>query len=148
MITQFLVSLIATLAFAYLFAAPKSDLVYCGITGAVGWIIYVLCTDFGTGIGFANIMASFALTLTARIFSAVRKRPATVYLRPGIFPLVPGAGIYYTSYYLIANDIAKAGGYGLQTLIVAGSITLGILFGSALPQTWFNALSRKFPRKH
>ena len=143
MIIQFFVSLLATLAFAYLFAAPKGDLIYCGITGAVGWIVYLVSVELGGSIGFSNVLASLALPVPARIFSAVRKNPATVYLRPGIFPLVPGAGIYYTSYYFIANDTAQCVAHGMQTLIIAGSIVIGILMGTALPQSWFNKLQRK-----
>lgn len=143
MIIQFIVSLVATLAFAYLFAAPKADLLYCGLTGAIGWIVYLIAIDLGAGSAFANVLASLALTVTARFFSAIRKNPATVYLRPGIFPLVPGAGIYYTAYYFIANDTAQVAAYGSETLIVAGSIVMGILMGTALPQSWFNKLQRK-----
>lgn len=143
MIIQFIVSLVATLAFAYLFAAPKDDLLYCGLTGAIGWLVYLFAIDMGSGSAFANALASLALTVAARIFSAVRKKPSTVYLRPGIFPLVPGAGIYYTAYYFIGNDRAQFAAYGSETLIVAGSIVIGILMGTALPQSWFNKLQRK-----
>lgn len=143
MIIQFIVSLIATLAFAYLFAAPKSELIYCGLTGAIGWIVYLLSVELDCDIAFANILASTALTITARIFSTIRRNPATVYLRPGIFPLVPGAGIYYTSYYFISSDSAKCVAYGSETVIVAGSIVLGILLGTAIPQSLFNKLQRK-----
>lgn len=143
MILQFIVSLFATFAFAYLFAAPKKELIYCGLTGAIGWIVYLISIECGCGMALANILASFVLTTFSRIFAVIRKNPSTVYLRPGIFPLVPGAGIYYTSYYFIMNDTAKCVEYGTDTLIVAGSIVLGILFGSALPQNWFNKLQRK-----
>lgn len=143
MILQFIISLIATLAFAYLFAAPKSELLYCGLTGAIGWLVYLFCIDMGAGIAFANILASFALTVASRVFAVIRRNPSTVYLRPGIFPLVPGAGIYYTAYYFITSDHAQASTYGSQTLIVAGSIVIGILMGSSLSQNWFNKLQRK-----
>lgn len=144
MILQFIISLIATLAFAYLFAAPEAELIYCGLTGAVGWLVYLISSDMGAGTALANVLASFVLTVIARIFSAIRKNPATVYLRPGIFPLVPGAGIYYTAYYFFSNDSVQVNAYGSKTLVVAGSIVMGILMGSALPQIWFNKLQRLF----
>ena len=37
MITQFIISMIATISFAILYDAPKKHLVYCGLTGGVGW---------------------------------------------------------------------------------------------------------------
>ena len=149
MIIQFLVSLAATLSFAVLFSAEKKQLFFCGLTGALGWIVYLICFTTNAEISvngednaIANLIATFALTLVARILSAVRRTPVTVFLLTGIFPLVPGAGIYYTSYYFIMGDMSRFSQYGISTVKVAGSIVLGIIFGFALPQSLFNGLSK------
>lgn len=146
MILQFILCMLATLSFAVLFGAPKRDLFFCGLTGAIGWIVYLICLDFGTSATVANLVATFALTVMARTIAALRKNPVTVYLISGIFPLVPGAGIYYTSYYFIMNEMSECSSYGMETVKVAGAIVLGIVFGFALPQSWFNALGRS--KKH
>ena len=134
MIIQFLVSLAATLSFAVLFSAEKKQLFFCGLTGALGWIVYLICLQYHTDNAIANLIATFALTL--------RRTPVTVFLLTGIFPLVPGAGIYYTSYYFIMGDMSRFSQYGISTVKVAGSIVLGIIFGFALPQSLFNGLSK------
>ena len=136
MIIQFLVSLAATLSFAVLFSAEKKQLFFCGLTGALGWIVYLICLQYHTDNAIANLIATFALTLVAR------RTPVTVFLLTGIFPLVPGAGIYYTSYYFIMGDMSRFSQYGISTVKVAGSIVLGIIFGFALPQSLFNGLSK------
>ena len=46
MIIQFLVSLAATLSFAVLFSAEKKQLFFCGLTGALGWIVYLICLQY------------------------------------------------------------------------------------------------------
>lgn len=143
MILQFITSMLATLSFAVLFAAPKTELILCGLTGATGWLVYLLCLNFDTGAVPANLIATFALTVISRTIAAIRKNPVTVYLISGIFPLVPGAGIYYTSYYFIMNEMNECSYYGMQTVKVAGAIVLGIIFGFALPQSWFNMLQRR-----
>ena len=94
MFIQFIVSMIATLSFAVLFCAPKSELLFCGLTGAIGWIVYLICLQFDTGTVIANMIATLALTVFSRVVAALRKNPVTIYLIAGIFPLVPGAGIY------------------------------------------------------
>ena len=152
MIIQFIVSLFATLSFAELFGAPKKELFFCGLTGAIGWVVYVIGLNSNMGTVLANradllcvllvMAATFALTVFSRILSAIRRNPVTVYLIAGIFPLVPGAGIYYTSYYFIMNDMTQFSNYGMETIKVAGAIVLGIVFGFGLPQSWFNALQR------
>lgn len=142
MMIQFIVSLFATLSFAVLFSAEKKQLFFCGLTGAVGWIVYLICLDYHAENAIANLIATFALTLMARTLSALRRTPVTVFLLSGIFPLVPGAGIYYTSYYFIMGDMHMFSQYGISTIKVAGAIVLGIIFGFALPQSLFNGLSK------
>ncbi len=137
-VTQFIISTIATLSFAIVFSAPRSELVFCGISGGIGWIFYsYIYNTVGTP-ALGNVVGALALTLFSRALAARRKNPATVYLISGIFPLVPGAGIYYTSYYLIMNDMTSYASYGLMTIKTAGAIVMGIIFGMAFPQVWFN----------
>ena len=140
MILQFIICFIATLSFAVFFSAPKRQLFFCGLTGAAGWIVYLILMRNNTGIAVANLAAAFTLTLMSRIFAALERHPVTVYLLPGIFPLVPGAGIYYTSYYFIMHEMDSFAAKGTETLMTAGSIAFGIVFGLSLPQRIFNAL--------
>ncbi len=137
-IIEFVVSMIATIAFAIVFSAPKKELPYCGLSGAIGWILYSIIFTMLNAPNMGNMVGSLALTIFSRSFAAKRKNPVTIYLIAGIFPLVPGAGIYYTSYYLIMNDMANFSAYGLQTLKTAGAIVMGIILGMAFPQSWFN----------
>ena len=140
MMIQIILSLIATLSFALLFGAPKSELLFCGIAGALGWVVYLIFLNFDSGGTVPNLVATLALTVFSRTIASIRRNPVTVYLISGIFPLVPGAGIYYTSYYFIMNDTANSSAYGMETVKVAGAIVLGIIFGFGLPQSWFNKL--------
>lgn len=143
MIIQIVISLLATLSFALLFGAPKSELFFCGLAGAIGWVVYLILIGCDSGITLANLVATFGLTVFSRMIASIRKNPVTVYLISGIFPLVPGAGIYYTSYYFIMNEMEQFSSYGMETVKVAGAIVLGIVFGFGLPQSWFNKLQRK-----
>ena len=77
MIIQFIVSLFATLSFAELFGAPKKELFFCGLTGAIGWVVYVIGLNSNMGTVLANLTATFALTVFSRILSAIRRNPVT-----------------------------------------------------------------------
>ncbi len=142
-ILQFIISMVATISFAILFNAPRKEIPFCGFTGAVGWMVYYLITTNDMSNVFASVIATFCLTLIARAFAVIRKTPVTVYLLSGIFPIVPGAGIYYTAYYLFIGDNATSGAKGLETLYIAGAIVFGIIFGFGIPQSWFHKLSRR-----
>lgn len=98
--------------------------------------MYLLFQKFGNSVVIAALFATFFVTVLARILSIIKKAPVTIYLVTGILPLVPGAGIYYTSYHLIMNHGRMAASMGLETFKMAGAIALGIIFGSAIPMKW------------
>lgn len=137
MFIQFLVSMFATIGFAVIFNASKKDWIFCGLSGAIGWIVYLACMDAGIPLVLSCMLATLILTLFSRSLAVIRKNPATIYLLTGIFPLVPGAGIYYTVYYLIQNEMTLSASKGAETCQTAGGIVFGIIFGFVLPQDWF-----------
>ena len=142
-IIEFIVSMVATISFAVLFNAPKKETFYCGLTGALGWTVYYGMTSANINSVLSVLVSTFCLTILARCFAVIRKSPVTMYVLPGIFPLVPGAGIYYTAYYLFNGNNEMSGFKGLETLEIAGAIVFGIIFGFGIPQWLFHKLSPK-----
>ena len=55
----------------------------------------------------------------------------------GIITLVPGAGIYFTAYYLVANQFAMAAVKGIGAIKVAFGIVLGIVCIVSIPREVF-----------
>jgi uncharacterized membrane protein YjjB (DUF3815 family) len=144
MIIQFLVAMAATVSFAVLYDAPQKELFFSGLSGAVGWVVYIYLTGtMHTNAIFACLVATIILTLIARILAVMRRCPVTVYLLVSIFPLVPGTGIYYTSYYLITRQKELFSVTGLTTFETAAAIAFGIALGFGLPQSWFGMFRRK-----
>ncbi len=140
-IVHFIISVLATVSFGALFNAPKKEVLFCGLTGGIAWTVYYALTRNDINIIFSTLVAAFALTVFSRCLAVMRKTPVTVYLLPGIFPLVPGAGIYYTAYYLFMGNNEMFGSKGLETLELAGAIVFGIIFGFGIPQTLFQKLN-------
>ena len=62
----------------------------------------------------------------------VRKCPVTPYLVLTVFPLLPGAGIYYTMSLGLGGSMNAAVAKGFETAGVAGSLAVGILLVSTL----------------
>lgn len=139
-ILQFVAAGVGTCAFALVLGAPRREFIFCALNGAIIWLAYLMFINFGTGITVACMGATFMITIISRIFSAIRKNPVTIFLITAIFPLVPGAGIYYTAYYLIMDNYMMAGQKGLETFKIAGGIVLGIIFGFFVPQSIFSKL--------
>lgn len=66
------------------------------------------------------------------------KCPITIFLISGIFPLVPGAGIYYTVYYLVTNQLSMASLKGMESIKIVFAIVLGIVIVVQIPRDYFH----------
>ena len=147
LLVQCAVSFAAVMAFAILFHAPRREWVPCGLTGMVGWVVYWLAVQGGISVVAASFCGTLALALLSRVLAVVRRCPVTVFLTGGIFPLVPGAGIYYTVYAFITGDNAAAVFKGVETLKIAGVIALGIVLVLALPRGVFRVFAAREKRQ-
>lgn len=130
---QFFLAAAGTLSFAILFACPRRCLPYCALVGAVGWLWYELLTLLGADAATASLLAVIPLTILTRVFAITQKTPVTVFLLTGIFPLVPGAGIYYTAYYFLQGEQELFASKGGETFKVALALALGIALICSLP---------------
>lgn len=141
---QTLAAFIGTFAFAILFGVPRQQYATCGIIGAIGWAAFLIMTRAGIAGTMVSITFSTVLIcLMSRMVSVWDKCPSTVYLLCGIFPLVPGAGIFWFTYYLVAEKFRLSMTTGFNAGMAAIAIVLGIILAMEFPQRWFSKLRRK-----
>ena len=79
----------------------------------------------------------------SRLFAVMERCPATLFMIPGIFPLVPGAGIYWTAYYIVTDQMELASRTGFSAVKAAVAIVLGIIFVFEIPQSFFKRVLGK-----
>ncbi len=129
MFVQLLAAYVGTVAFAVLFGVPRKYYLDSGLCGMLGWLLYLILVNH-TGLSVANVVffATVSVTFTAMVLAIVRKCPITVYLICGIFPLVPGAGIFWTTYNVVSEQLGAA----LHTGVTALKVTVAIAFGIIL----------------
>lgn len=139
MIQEILAAMVGTIAFSLLFGVPRKYYAYCGLIGGAGWGVYS-----AAGLLWASAQSALAATIVVILLSrlaAVKERcPVTIFLISGIFPLVPGAGVYWTVYYMVTDQLYLAVQTGYTAVKVAVAIVLGIVFVFELPQGLFRAL--------
>jgi uncharacterized membrane protein YjjB (DUF3815 family) len=146
MIGTMIAAFLGTIAFALLFGVPRQYYVYCGGIGAAGWLVYSLLMEYvGATAPVATFVATVVVILLSRYAAVWESCPSTVFLVTGIFPLVPGGGIYWTSYYLVTNQLRLALQSGFAAVKVAIAIVLGIVFVFELPYSFFRVKKRKEP---
>lgn len=132
---------LGTMGYAVLFNVPKRFYLSCGFTGMAGWLVYHAIVSQTFSAALASFLGTMAVVFLSRVLSVRKKCPITIFLVSGILPLVPGAGIYYTVYYLVTNQLAQASRRGMESVKVAFAIVLGIVFVLAVPGTVFQSLA-------
>ncbi len=141
---QLAAAFVGMAAFAVLFGVPRRYYGHCGVCGTIGWIVYLaMVRGAGSNVVEATCLATIAVALTARELAVWQRCPMTVFLISGIFPLVPGAGIYWTSYYVISGRLRDAMSAGFTAIALTVAIIFGIVFTT---DVIFRFLKRR--RKH
>ncbi|MBQ1931635.1 MAG: threonine/serine exporter family protein [Lachnospiraceae bacterium] len=145
MIRELIAAALGTVAFALLFCVPRAYYLHCGAVGAAGWLVYSLASQWGATVAEATFFATVLVILLSRIFAVRERCPATIFVICGIFPLVPGAGIYWTAYYLVTNQLSDALSSGFAAVKAAIALVLGIVVVFELPHKWFRLASKRQP---
>lgn len=136
---QAVASFIGTVGFAVLFGVDREQYLLSGVIGVLGWMTYLLTVRTGGFTAPAAAMVSALVVCLLSRFSAVPSRcPAQVFIICGIFTLVPGAGVFWFSYYLTASQFVLSLSSGFMALKVAIAIVLGIILAMELPQRLFS----------
>lgn len=134
---------LATVGFGVLFNIKGNKLLLAGIGGMLGGIVYFLCKQNQCEEALALFIAGIAFALYSEICARICHTPVTTFIICALIPLVPGKGMYETMRYAVAGDAQAALQTGLDTLIYAGALALGIIFVS----TWVRFFLH-YERKH
>ncbi len=125
---------IATIGFSIFFHVPKKELFFCGGIGASGWFAYLLCMDLGFSPIVAHFVAALIISQGSGMLAKARKIPVTIFLIPGIIPVVPGAATYQTMHALLIGDYMEALNYASYTFQIAAVIAGAIVLTTMLPR--------------
>ncbi len=133
-IIQISLAFLGSLGFAIMFQVKGIKLVFCSFGGALMMTTFFLVGNYSdsliTGIFFATFLTSFLAEILARKFKA----PVIMFLVPMLIPLIPGSDLYYTTTYLIDNNMVEF----LDQLVLlsyeVGAIASGIILMASLVQ--------------
>lgn len=132
---SFLYATGATLGCSFVFNTDRRDIPVAALVGGLGWLIFTLVRDSGSLV-MAYFIGSFTVALISEILAYIIHNPATVYLLPGLLPLVPGGGMFQTMEAAVSGDMDQALSLGFSTISAAGAIALGIALASSLARLY------------
>ena len=100
-VLQFFIAAIATVTFAILFAAPKKELVFCGVSGGLAWLVYFILYRQSGNVVLGSLVATFVLTILS-------SKMQSCHDLSGIWDFPTGSGSRYLLYGIL-SDIRNAG---------------------------------------
>ena len=132
LIAQCLFAFIGCVGFSIQFNVHGRGTVLCALGGTLAWAVYLIAMEL---IG-SELLAYFWSALFSSVYSEtmarIRKYPAISYLVISIFPMIPGAGVYYTMNYAVRGEMELFASKGMFTAGIAGIMAVGILLGSTV----------------
>lgn len=127
---QCIAAMIGCIGFSIYFNNHGPGITLCVLGGGLTWAAYCIASYFGCGEIISYFIATIIAASYSEIMARVRKCPAISYLVVCIFPLLPGAGIYYTTNALLTGDMSAFAEKGGNTIAIAGALAVGILIVS------------------
>jgi len=140
--TELTLAFIASTAWGVIFRAPKRRVPLAGLTGALGWLGWMLAQALGFEIVGRTALGALAVGISGEIIARICHEPATVFLTPGIVPLVPGVTIYAAMQAFVVGDYPGGLSLATQALLAAGAIAGGLAVATSLVRALFRLLRR------
>lgn len=124
-------SFVATLGYALVYDIKGKNLFVASLGGAFSWAVYLICQHYSVSLVFPYLMSGIATALYSEVAAYFCKAPATVFLIPGIIPLVPGLTVFRTMESCLFGDVSAFAEGLVTTIKIGGAIALGLIFMSA-----------------
>ena len=128
---QCLFAFLGCTGFIILFNIHGKGSLLCALGGALTWAVYLLAREASGSDLTAYFWAALSSSLYSEIMARIRKYPAISYLVISIFPIIPGAGAYYTMHYAVQGQMDLFASKGMFTAAIALVMAVGILLGSS-----------------
>ena len=127
---QCLFAFLGCMGFVILFNIHGKGSPLCALGGALTWAVFLIAQKASGSDLTAYFWAALFSSLYSEVMARIRKYPAISYLVISIFPIIPGAGAYYTMNYAVQGQTELFASKGLFTAAIAGIMAVGILLGS------------------
>ena len=128
--------LLGCIGFAIIFNIHGPGTLLCAAGGMLAWVTYCLVLKFTGDDIMAYFWGAVISSAYSEVMARIRKYPAISYLVVSIFPLIPGAGVYFTMTHAVRGDMAAFANQGMNTVAIAAMMAVGILLVSTTMRMW------------
>lgn len=121
----------ASFFFALIMNAPRKTLIYSSMAASAGYLAYKIFRLEGHHL-LAFFLGTSLVAMIGEILARKLKMPATIFIFPGIIPIVPGLGLYETILAFVEDDIFLALETGANTILSIGCMAVAMALVSLL----------------
>lgn len=143
MIKQIILAFFGSVFLVVLFNIDRRKLVWAGLCGSIGWIVYLLVFEYNASATMSSFAGSFVVGLYSELMAKRFKTPASEFSIPGIFPLVPGLTAFNAVKFLVEKNNSEALATVMQTISVGGAIGFGIMLSTTTVRFILKILSSR-----
>ncbi len=140
---QFSWAFLAILGFSIRSNLKGIRIIFTALSGGLCWAFYLVTLFYSKSMLFSVFVAIILVCIYAEIVAPRLKTPVSVFVTCAIIPLVPGRGLFNSMQLFIAGDNLNASKTILQTLLIAGTISIAIALVSSVTNL-INKLMNRF----
>lgn len=135
---------VAGIGFSFIYNIHGKNIVISALCGTFAYAAYLVFGLFTVSTFAPYFVAGVFIGIYSEVAAYIFHTPVTVYLMPGIVPLVPGFTIYKTMEAALHGDITGFGRGVVDTLKIAGAISLGMILASYFVKAFKNIAQGKW----
>jgi len=140
---QFIWAFLAILGFSIRSNLKGIRIIFTALSGGLCWAFYLVTLYYSKSMLFSVFEAIILVCIYSEIVAPHLKTPVSVFVTCAIIPLVPGRGLFNSMQLYIAGDNLNASKTILQTLLIAGTISIAIALVSSVTNL-INKLMNRF----
>ena len=129
---QILTGAVGTFGFALFTHIRMKLLPAATMGGFLAWAVYLAVYYFSPSLFLSDLVAAIVVYIWSEIMARIMKAPVTIFLVPGIIPLLPGSYLYYATLALLNKETEQFQNYSISTIAVTMGIACGIVLTSIL----------------
>ena len=142
-----LAAFIGCIGFSILFNIHFPGALLCALGGLLAWAVYAIALRFSGSEIIGYFWGAVFASAYSETMARIRKYPAISYLVVSIFPLIPGAGVYYTMTHAVRGEMELFASRGMFTAAIAGVMAVGILLVSTSVRLYLTWKSQQMQKR-
>ena len=121
-----------TIGYGALFNVRGKKLLFAGLGGMIGWIIFLLLNTFIANEIICCLIVAVITSAYSEVLARILKTPASTFYIATLMPLIPGSALYYSIDAAVGGDMPGFIHHISRTVQFAAALSAGIIVANAI----------------